>query len=285
MIAMDSNFIILKNAALENRLPHLLIFHGSGSLERRKAFGELALIVNCKNESPPCRQCSACKKILSGNHPDVHIVEPQKTSIGIEQITALQQKLYRKTFEGKYRVCLIDEADKLSIAAANALLKIAEEPPENTVIVFSTSNAEGIIATLRSRAQTVYLPTPRQEEWESAIRELYDLSDGDPDMARSIEQIGVTKITEWLCLYLKIIKTGNFLESFKLFPLEREESMVFLHALTGKMKQMVINDELTADYLAELKKTMDLIRKQVNHRLAIEVMMLKHIRLGGTKIG
>jgi len=48
---------------------------------------------------------------------------------------------------------------------------------------------------------------------------------------------------------------------------------------------MVINDELTADYLAELKKTMDLIRKQVNHRLAIEVMMLKHIRLGGTKIG
>jgi len=222
---------------------------------------------------------------MSGNHPDVHVVETQKTSIGIEQITLLQQKLYRKTYEGKYRICLISEADKLTIAAANALLKVAEEPPEATVIVLSTGNAEGIIATLRSRAQTVYLPPPQQEEWEIGIRELYDLSGGDPDLARSIEQIGVAKITEWLELYLKIIKTGDFLESFNLFPLEKEESLVFLQTLTARMKQLVLNGELTADYLTELKKTMDLIRKQVNHRLALEVMLLKHIQLGGIKIG
>ncbi|NLP44522.1 MAG: DNA polymerase III subunit delta' [Peptococcaceae bacterium] len=282
---MNHNLTIIKNAALENRLAHLLIFHGSGGLERQKAFRELALVLNCKGDNSPCRQCSACKKILTGNHPDVHVVEPQKTSIGIEQIALLQQKLYRKPFEGKYRVCLIDEADKLTIAAANALLKVAEEPPEATIIVFSTSNAEGIIATLRSRAQIVYLPPPKQEEWEIGTRDLYDLSGGDPDLARSIEQIGVEKLTEWLQLYLKIIETGDFLQSFNLFPLEKEESIVFLKALTVKIKQLVLSGELTADYLAELRKTMAVIRRQVNHRLAIEVLMLKHIQLGGIKIG
>lgn len=281
---MSINFEILKKAAREDRLTHLLLFHGSGAEERLGAVLELALVLNCKEEHRPCGECSACKKIRSGNHPDVHIVKPAKTSIGIEQILALQGKIYRKTYEGKYRVCLIEEADKLTLPAANALLKIAEEPPEHTVLIFSSRSAEGIIATLRSRAQAVYFPSPQEEAWGNE-RELYRISGGDPDLARMIEEYGIRNVEAWVANYAETIESGDFMKTFGLFPLEREDCLMLLQVLTVFLKEKVVSEEFSPEFLTEIKETMNLIRRQVNHRLAVEVLALKHIKLGGTKIG
>lgn len=278
------SFEFLKKAASEDRLVHLLLFHGSGAKERIRAVLELALMLNCKEKNRPCGKCSACKKISSGNHPDIHIIKPLKTSIGIEQVLSLQGKIYRKTYEGRYRVCLIEEANKLTLPAANALLKIAEEPPENTIIIFSAVNSEGIIETLRSRAQAVYFPPPNDDIWGDD-REAYSLSGGDPDLARKIQDYGIEQVKEWLDKYLNIIETGDFLKTFELFPLEKEESEILLQLLAVKGKELVIKGKASPQFLAEIRITSEAIRRQVNHRLAMEVLTVKHIELGGTEIG
>lgn len=281
---MSVNFRLLKKAALEDKIAHLLLFHGSGAEERLGAVLELALMLNCKGDNRPCGECSACKKIRSGNHPDIHIVRPLKTSVGIEQVLSLQEKIYRKTYEGKYRICLIEEADKLTLPAANALLKIAEEPPANTIIIFSSGNAEGIISTLRSRAQAVYFPPPDEESWGNE-REAFRLSGGDPDLARKIQEYGVEQVKEWLKKYMDIIESGDFVKTFGLFPIEKEECQIFLEALAVTAKDLVIKGEASPQFLTEIRQTSEAVRRQVNSRLALEVLAVKHIKLGGTEIG
>lgn len=282
---MNINYTLLKKAVWEEKIAHLLLFHGSGAEERHKAVLELTLMLNCKeNTKTPCKACPACRKILSGNFPDIHFVQPAKTSIGIEQVLALQEKIYRKTYESKYRVCLIQEADKLTLAAANALLKIAEEPPANTIIILSASNVQGIISTLQSRAQSVYFSPPEEKEWAGDM-EIFRLSGGDPDLARRVEEYGYSKAREWLKTYLDIICTQDIIKLFTLFPLEREESVLLLQLLALEGKRLVVQGMISPRFLQEIGYAQEMIRRQVNHRLALEVLAIKHIKLGGTKIG
>lgn len=281
---MSINYTLLKKAVREEKIAHLLLFHGSGVEERYKAVLELTLMLNCKeNQQTPCQICPACRKIMSGNFPDIHIVQPLKTSIGIEQVLALQGKIYRKTYEGKYRTCLIQEADKLTLAAANALLKIAEEPPANTIIILSSANAQGIISTLQSRAQAVYFPPPGENEWAGDMT-VFRLSGGDPDVSRRVTDYGVGKVQEWLNTYLETIRSKDIIKLYTLFPLEREESVLLLQLLAVEGKKMVVKGEVSPRFLQEIGQAQEMIRRQVNHRLALEVLAIKHIELGGTKI-
>ncbi len=282
---MSINCRLLKKAIIEGKLAHLIIFHGSGAEERYRAVLELALMLNCKEDREnPCETCSACKKIISGNHPDIHIVKPQKTSIGIEQILFLQSKIFRQSYESKYRVCLLQEANKLTLPAANALLKIAEEPPDNTLIILSTANYQGIISTLQSRAQAVYFPPPEAQDWKGDF-EVYRLSDGDPDLARAIQQKGIEVVKGWIDHYFKTIEINDILKIFGLFPMEREDSLLLLQVLAVTIKKMITESQVSPYILEEVRHSLEMVRRQVNHRLALEVLAIKHIKLGGTKIG
>ena len=284
---MSTSFELLKKAVQENKLAHLLLLYGSGAKERFNTVLELAAMLNCIEDLKPCGECPACKKINSGSHPDIHCLQPFKTSIGIEQILALQEKIYRKIYEGKYRICLIDEADKLTPAAANALLKITEEPPAQTIIILSCGNIEAIIPTLQSRAQAIYLPSPKLTEWEDEDEaEAFLLSGGDPDLARKIQEYGVEKMKDLLQNYLDIIQTGDFLKVFALFPaLEKQDYLTFIQALAVTVKDMICKGMLSPIFLSEIGETSELLKKQVNNRLALEVLALKHISYGGNRIG
>ncbi len=282
---MSLNFDLVRKSAVEYKPAHLLLFHGSGAKERLGAVRELALVLNCIKENRPCGECPACKKIQSGNHPDIHIVKPLKTNIGIEQVLSLQREIYRKISEGKYRICLIDEAHRLTLPAANALLKIAEEPPDNTVIILSSGNAEGVIPTLQSRAQAVFFPSPDEAAWRDEV-EAFRLGGTDPDLARRIEEYGIEKVKELIKKYMDIVESGDFLKTLELFlPLERDDCLLFLQSLAVTMKEMVAKGKLSPRFLKEIGNTIEIISKQVNHRLALEVLVLKHISFGGNGIG
>lgn len=278
------NLALIKKAVAENKLAHFLIFHGSGTVERHKAALDLACLLNCKGTDRPCGECPSCKKIGTGNHPDVHILRPLKTSVGIEQVIQLQEKIYRKHFEGKYRICLIEEADKLTLPAANALLKISEDPPNDTVIILSTANGEGIISTLQSRAQSVYFSSPTRHEWEYGS-EIYYLSGGNPDLACRINDWGRERIKQALATYLEAVEAANFLKIYSLFPQEREETLILIEALAVTIREKVIKKELSPQLLKEIGRTAEALRRQASPRLALEVLALKHIELGGSKSG
>ncbi|KUO60486.1 MAG: DNA polymerase [Gracilibacter sp. BRH_c7a] len=278
------NLSLVRKAAAENKLAHFLLFHGSGTEERHKAALDLACLLNCEEVNSPCRECSSCKKISSGNHPDVHILKPLKTSVGIEQVMQMQEKIYRKHFEGKFRICLIEEADKLTLPAANALLKISEDPPDNTLIILSTSNGEGIISTLQSRAQSVYFSFPTRQEWKYGS-ESYDLSGGDPDLACKINDLGIEKVKQSLSSYLEAVNAADFLKVYSLFPLEKDETLILIQALAVNIREQVIRKEVSPQLLQEIGRTAEALRKQANPRLVLEVLALKHIEMGGSKIG
>lgn len=277
-------------------MAHLLLFYNSGEKERTEAAIELAMLLNCQSEGDsPCNACASCRKIREGNHPDIHIYKLQKSSIGIEDILKIQENIYRKRFEGKYKVYLIEQADKLTLPAANALLKVAEEPPENTLLILSTANSESIIETLRSRAQEIYFPVPDKTKFmengiesgtpESIKYELaYKLGGRDPDLTRQIISMGVDEVQEWLEKYIETIE-GDFLNLYSLFPLDKEETLVRLQVLEIYFIEKITQGRVTPAYLLPINQAVKAIQRQANSRLAVEVLALKHMRIGGNKLG
>jgi len=136
------------------RLSHAYLFSGPDGIGKRLVAGAFAQALLCASGSAEsCGQCSSCVQVESGNHPDLHLIRPLEGSIPIDRIRSLQQELTRKSFTGSYKVCIIDEAEKMNTASQNSLLKTLEEPTPDTVIILVTSQPYRLLATVRSRCQ------------------------------------------------------------------------------------------------------------------------------------
>lgn len=279
---------LLVKAALEERIAHLLLFHSGAAVQRRQAGVYLAQALNCPSPrgDSPCLECPACRKIKSGNHPDVQISQPQKASFGIEEILHWQERVYRKHYEGKYKVFILEQADRLTLPAENALLKVIEEPPERTIIILSAQNAETLLPTIQSRAQAVYFPVTEEETWLDSLdlsinreeaNEAFQLSGNDPDSAQVILELGVGKVKQWVNQFRESVQERDFLKVFNLFPIEKNEALIYLQVLAYQEYR----DSRSPGAMLVINKTLDQIRKQANPRLAIEVLALELFRQGG----
>lgn len=287
---MNLSLHLLDKAALENRLAHLLLFHGGSAPERRAAGLRLAQMLNCSTPKMegPCEVCPSCRKISTGNHPDVEVIEPVKSSLGIEQVLQWQERVYRKHFEGEYKAFILEGADALTIPAANALLKVIEEPPERTLIILSAQNAEALLPTIQSRAQAVYFPVAKEDQWlvtlnesidSSEARDAFGLSGQNPDLAFEILEIGVPRVKEWIQNFRQAVSEQDFLKLFPLFPIEKGEAIVFLQGLAQERRQK--KGTINPVEILAVGKALEQIRVQANPRLAIEVLALELFRQGG----
>ncbi len=154
----DGAAAILRSAMRSGRLAHAYLFFGPEGVGKRLTALTLAKAMNC--QSPPgsgesCENCASCHKINSSNHADVIVVEPQGDVIKIDQIRELQRRLRFRPLEGGKRVCILESADGLNDAAANALLKTLEEPPDETHLFLLTSRPYRLLPTILSRCQWV----------------------------------------------------------------------------------------------------------------------------------
>jgi len=281
----------LEKAARENRLAHLLLFHGGSAQHQRDVALQLAQILNCNQPTSegPCQSCSACRKILSGNHPDVSWLKPFKTTIGIEQILAWQQKVYLKHYEGNYKVFVIEQANTLTLPAANALLKVIEEPPERTVIILCAENAEGILITIQSRAQLVYFPNLSEETWltrlgsvdqQEALR-AFRLSGENQNLATAILEHGLPMLQEWVGKFRTAVEEKDFLQLFSLFPIDKSQAVLYLQVLAVQTKDGINKGTSRPFELLAIGRAIDVLRQQVNPRLVIEVLALEIFQQGG----
>jgi len=148
----------------QGRFAHGLIFSGPDGVGKHTCALMLAKALNCRNSREPgdfCDECSSCRKIASGTHPDVMTitVEEEATQIKIAQIRQNLSLLDLQPLEGLNKIFIIDPADRLTEEAANALLKGLEEPPENTFFILITINVQELLLTVRSRCQ-IYNFTP-----------------------------------------------------------------------------------------------------------------------------
>jgi DNA polymerase-3 subunit delta' len=155
---------ILQRAIANNALAHAYLFSGQAGIGKKKTALALAAAVNCLNAGPEggCGECPSCRKVDTLGHPDVHVLVPDGDEIKIDQIRQVQADFALKPFEGTKKVLIVDNAESMNAASANAFLKTLEEPPGDALIILITAMPQSLLPTIRSRCQEVtFHPLPR----------------------------------------------------------------------------------------------------------------------------
>lgn len=162
---------LLQQGLQSGKISHAYIFSGPAGTGKRDMALALAQSLFCINRTnDACGQCLECRKMQSGNHPGLHWVKPDGASIKIEQIRQLQQMFLYRHSEREQHVYIIEEADKMTVQAANSLLKFFEEPQPGIMGILLTENGQALLPTIRSRAQYIPFNIIPPQEMESVLR-------------------------------------------------------------------------------------------------------------------
>jgi DNA polymerase III subunit delta' len=168
----------IKAALSHNRLAHAYLFHGEAHIGKALTALRLAQALNCERPSPTddqdsCGLCRSCVQIEARTHPDFVVIEPDQElavpQIKIEQVRDLEQQFIYRPLIGERKICLIDDADRLTIGAANALLKTLEEPPGHGLFILISSRPQALPITIRSRCQSLRFTPPAHTQVEAAL--------------------------------------------------------------------------------------------------------------------
>ncbi len=183
---------------IKNTAPHAMLFSGIEGIGKNTIATSLAMAFNCRNKTidkkslqpasydfnnVACRKCASCKKILSGNHPDFIQINPSGKIIKISQIRDLCSTLLIKPYEAEKRVVIINKAETMNQEAGNALLKVLEEPPENTVFVVISKQPSDLLPTILSRCQNIGFYPVSSENIAIYLKQNYNSA---PDKAEII---------------------------------------------------------------------------------------------------
>lgn len=148
----------LRSAFEGNRLAHALLFAGPEGIGKSLAARTLAGRLLCADRTRPgCGECEGCRQVAAGSHADFSLLAlaEGKKEIGVDAVRQLKRSLGIKSTSGRGRIAIVDDADRLSIAAQNALLKTLEEPPSRVLILLVTASPGALASTVRSRCQRV----------------------------------------------------------------------------------------------------------------------------------
>src|SRR6185436_20208873 len=181
---------LLRRMLEAERIPGAMLFTGEDGIGKKLFALEIARALNCRTPQgvEGCGRCPACKRIAKFNypqsvdsddwkgiiwtdHPDVGMVVAPKRVLLVDQMRLIEREANYRPYEGKARVFLIEDADKLNEASANALLKVLEEPPHTSHIILLTSRPAMLLPTIRSRCQMVRFSPVSAEEIEAYLLE------------------------------------------------------------------------------------------------------------------
>lgn len=164
IIGHDRPVSILRRALANHTLAHAYLFSGDEGIGKKTTALALAGAVNCAAAGPDggCGACPSCRRTAGLMHPDVHLLAPEGDEIKIDQVRAAQADLALRPFEGAVKVLIVDGAEAMNTAAANAFLKTLEEPPGESLILLVTAMPRSLLPTIRSRCQEIsFLPLAR----------------------------------------------------------------------------------------------------------------------------
>jgi DNA polymerase-3 subunit delta' len=182
IIGHRSTIASLQTAAARQRLAHAYLFYGEDAIGKRTTAVCFAQALLCERPSDTgladtaldaCGVCRSCRHIHVRTHPDYFVIEPDRElatpQIKIEQIREIEQQIMYRPLIGDRKICVIDDADRLTIGAANALLKTLEEPPDHSLFLLISSRPASLPATIRSRCQALRFATPVRTDVEAAL--------------------------------------------------------------------------------------------------------------------
>ena len=156
------------------RISHCIILSGEEGIGKRMAADAFAQTLLCENREgmEPCGKCHSCQQFAGGNHPDVLYPSHEKpATFGVDDVReGIVKDILIKPYASKWKVYIVDEAQKLTAAAQNALLKTIEEPPAYGIILLLTTNASGLLETIRSRSVVLSMKPVTREDFEKKLR-------------------------------------------------------------------------------------------------------------------
>jgi DNA polymerase-3 subunit delta' len=302
----------LRHAVGEDRIAGAYLFAGMPNVGKETVAFYFAKSINCLDlVHRPCDNCLACHKINTGNHPDFQVVRPEGKQIKIDQIRQLQRQVVFRPIEGRRKLYIITEANRMNLEAANCLLKTLEEPPAGSVLVLLTSHLDALLPTIRSRCQIIsFQPLPIPELVE-VLTDRFSLSD---DHASSIATLSQGAIGKALSLIEdksltvidqipEVVTTTDRLSAFRIAEqlgedLTQLDQLVMWYRDLLLIRQSTSFDLLThRNHLESLQQiakhysrihlqsaikaifeTKRLIERNVNATLALEVLVFKLMR-------
>lgn len=287
---------MLKAEFISDRISHAYLFLGLDGVGKLKTAYSFAQLINCENPQMgcPCGKCSSCKKIISGVHPDIKVINPEGSSIRINQIRQMQNNAYLKCYEGIYKVILIDDAHLMTLQAANSLLKILEEPPESTIIILISNDVKRIPSTVLSRCQIIKFNPLSDSDMKEIISDMgmeikVPLNIAQGSISKALELISNNEYGEIYNnvnqMVLNIHQMG-YKELFRLaeeFSKDKDIVLLVIGILSGIYRDKLVsiakkdNNDLINSYI-DVQKVIDKayfnINCNANNRLVMEVLFL-----------
>ena len=172
------------------RVSHFYLISGPVGSGKHTLARLMAAAILCKSQEKPCCSCSACRKVLSGTHPDfITVDEPEKKTVSVDLIRRARADIYIRPNEGKRKIYLVPRAQDMRIEAQNALLKVLEEPPSYGLFLLLADNPEKLLPTIRSRCVELKLTALPEETLRAALTKEFPNAD-DAAIAGAIQRSG-----------------------------------------------------------------------------------------------
>ena len=234
-------------AAIRDKKPfHAYLFQGEEGLGKEALARTFAAGLQCQSESTdkPCKECVSCRQMESGNQPDVIWVTREKASLGVDEIREqLCNTMDIKPFSSPYKIYLVPEAEKMTEAAQNALLKTIEEPPEYGIVILMTSNISALLPTIQSRCLTMEFRPLSTAVVESYVKEHCQVPDYQARASAAFAQGNLGKA-------MRYAKSEDFIErKDHIISLLRHVEQMDLSEMLAVIKDLGTRKDEVRDYI------------------------------------
>lgn len=217
----------LSSALKTKKISHAYIFNGDDGIGKNMLARSFAKALQCEaGYGDSCDMCRSCHQVESGNHPDIKWVKHEKpASISVEDVRVqLNNDIAIKPYSSKYKIYIIDEAEKMTPQAQNALLKTIEEPPAYGIVMLLTNSIDALLPTIRSRCITLNLKTTPFDMVVQFLMSKYQIPDYKARVCAAFSQGNIGKAVKMAVSpdfnelhedVLRIVKTVDDMEVYE----------------------------------------------------------------------
>jgi DNA polymerase-3 subunit delta' len=301
IVGHHQQLVQLEKELKEKNLSHAYLFSGPKQGGKFTIAKILAKILQCPNDF--CRTCKDCEMIRKEIHPDTIIIRDNGDAIKIDDVRELIRTT-NLTHQGKYRIVIIENIERMPIEAQNSFLKTLEEPPGRTIFIMTTSQIDSVLLTIQSRVRHFNFSTIDDAVLTDFIEkkfgkraetgEIVNIAQGRPGLAIGFIEKPETfdyqkKLYNQIESFLKkndLAQKFMFVEEIEKNP---EEVELFLDAFTRYLRKLVLDYEHMPENPLKkrfklsdivnlfdvLEKTRYFIRRNINKKLALENLLIQ----------